>query len=172
MTAAFVKLASRNLTYSSTGPSPRSATQNCRKLVAVDESRSRNRLISAVPRHCRSDGNSLSRRARYPGAALRASPSPTFRKKWCPGTGSNRRHCDFQSHALPTELPGRGRWPEPAIRKPLRPCPALPRRDPRRDRRKTGSLRPARRAGRGRGSRRSRKGRSGPAPVSGTAGRA
>jgi hypothetical protein len=27
-------------------------------------------------------------------------------KKWCPGTGSNRRHCDFQSHALPTELPG------------------------------------------------------------------
>lgn len=27
-------------------------------------------------------------------------------KEWCPGTGSNRRHCDFQSHALPTELPG------------------------------------------------------------------
>ena len=26
--------------------------------------------------------------------------------RWCPGTGSNRRHCDFQSHALPTELPG------------------------------------------------------------------
>ena len=26
--------------------------------------------------------------------------------KWCPGTDSNRRHCDFQSHALPTELPG------------------------------------------------------------------
>jgi hypothetical protein len=31
-----------------------------------------------------------------------------FRNKilWCPGAGSNHRHCDFQSHALPTELPG------------------------------------------------------------------
>src|ERR1700728_1082321 len=28
------------------------------------------------------------------------------RSKWCPGAGSNHRHCDFQSHALPTELPG------------------------------------------------------------------
>ena len=26
----------------------------------------------------------------------------------CPGTESNRRHADFQSTALPTELPGRG----------------------------------------------------------------
>ena len=26
---------------------------------------------------------------------------------WCPGAESNHRHCDFQSHALPTELPGR-----------------------------------------------------------------
>ena len=26
--------------------------------------------------------------------------------RWCPGAGSNHRHCDFQSHALPTELPG------------------------------------------------------------------
>lgn len=28
------------------------------------------------------------------------------RGKWCPGAESNHRHCDFQSHALPTELPG------------------------------------------------------------------
>src|SRR5436190_1252610 len=28
-------------------------------------------------------------------------------EKWCPGTESNRRHEDFQSSALPTELPGR-----------------------------------------------------------------
>jgi hypothetical protein len=27
--------------------------------------------------------------------------------EWCPGAESNHRHCDFQSHALPTELPGR-----------------------------------------------------------------
>src|SRR5438105_936798 len=33
----------------------------------------------------------------------------TFRAKrglWCPGTELNRRHEDFQSSALPTELPG------------------------------------------------------------------
>ncbi len=27
--------------------------------------------------------------------------------KWCPGAESNHRHEDFQSTALPTELPGR-----------------------------------------------------------------
>ena len=31
-------------------------------------------------------------------------------RKWCPGTESNRRHRDFQSRALPTELPGQARW--------------------------------------------------------------
>lgn len=31
------------------------------------------------------------------------------KKKWCPGLESNQRHCDFQSHALPTELPGHSR---------------------------------------------------------------
>jgi site-specific DNA recombinase len=36
-------------------------------------------------------------------------PTPRVRKsvqEWCPGAESNHRHCDFQSHALPTELPG------------------------------------------------------------------
>src|SRR5688572_14872892 len=33
--------------------------------------------------------------------------SPKASGGWWPGTESNRRHCDFQSHALPTELPGR-----------------------------------------------------------------
>jgi hypothetical protein len=28
------------------------------------------------------------------------------KQKWCPGTELNRRHEDFQSSALPTELPG------------------------------------------------------------------
>ena len=31
--------------------------------------------------------------------------------QWCPGAESNHRHCDFQSHALPTELPGRAGRP-------------------------------------------------------------
>ena len=29
-----------------------------------------------------------------------------FKKEWCPGADSNHRHADFQSAALPTELPG------------------------------------------------------------------
>ena len=40
---------------------------------------------------------------------LKASPANhqlSHWKKWCPGPELNQRHCDFQSHALPTELPG------------------------------------------------------------------
>lgn len=33
-------------------------------------------------------------------------------KKWCPETESNRRHRDFQSLALPTELSGRNHFLE------------------------------------------------------------
>ena len=42
---------------------------------------------------------------------------------WWPGTESNRRHCDFQSHALPTELPGRSErlssipWRSPSMQR-------------------------------------------------------
>src|SRR3546814_5230264 len=45
----------------------------------------------------------------------------TMERRWCLGTGSNRRHFDFQSPALPTELPrrtaaaGRPRWRAAAI---------------------------------------------------------
>src|SRR5580692_8238497 len=45
---------------------------------------------------------------------------------WCPGAESNHRHCDFQSHALPTELPGRTAT-EPRDRRRgrvLNPCPS------------------------------------------------
>src|SRR5690606_27115210 len=31
---------------------------------------------------------------------------PAGLESWCPGTESHRRHGDFQSLALPTELPG------------------------------------------------------------------
>ena len=52
-------------------------------------------------------------------------------EKWCPGAESNHRHCDFQSHALPTELPGRcpercpGRAPVYSEARPC--CPAIGR---------------------------------------------
>ena len=47
--------------------------------------------------------------------------------KWCPGAESNHRHCDFQSHALPTELPGplSCRVGDPCL--PHRPPPIKPR---------------------------------------------
>lgn len=34
------------------------------------------------------------------------------KEDWCPGTESNRRHRDFQSLALPTELPGQDHFLE------------------------------------------------------------
>jgi hypothetical protein len=42
-------------------------------------------------------------------------------REWCPGTDLNRRHTDFQSVALPTELPGRA----PGYRVSGRACPAM-----------------------------------------------
>ena len=64
-----------------------------------------------------------------------ASSSATFRRSegWCPGAESNHRHCDFQSHALPTELPGHPASPQVAARRSgcigARPAPV--QREPR-----------------------------------------
>ncbi len=62
---------------------------------------------------------------------------------WCPGAESNHRHTDFQSVALPTELPGRApralsRCARAAARRRVdsrerRPCPATSRGVRRRD---------------------------------------
>ena len=41
-----------------------------------------------------------------------------IQKGWCPGPESNQRHADFQSAALPTELPGPlGRKPSGVVRR-------------------------------------------------------
>lgn len=55
-------------------------------------------------------------------------------ERWCPGADSNHRHADFQSTALPTELPGQIRlsspFPECSLRNEagytnsFRACPA------------------------------------------------
>ena len=44
--------------------------------------------------------------------------------KWCPGAESNHRHEDFQSTALPTELPGqeKGLQREGRVLNPRAPC--------------------------------------------------
>src|SRR6202171_5597571 len=39
-------------------------------------------------------------------AATGATRAYQTSRKWWPGAGSNHRHCDSQSHALPTELTG------------------------------------------------------------------
>ena len=46
------------------------------------------------------------------GAIPRKIPQKATRraKGWCPGAELNHRHTDFQSVALPTELPGRRGW--------------------------------------------------------------
>ncbi len=63
-------------------------------------------------------------------------------EKWCPGAELNHRHCDFQSHALPTELPGhpgRRRQPIQYATRPIKQRPVAIRAGPH----------PARRPGRG-----------------------
>src|SRR3954466_12116595 len=35
-------------------------------------------------------------------------PVAKYLKRWCPGADLNHRHADFQSAALPAELPGHG----------------------------------------------------------------
>src|SRR5580765_8040722 len=42
---------------------------------------------------------------------------------WCPGAESNHRHADFQSAALPTELPGRTIGGRQASKKEAWGCP-------------------------------------------------
>ncbi len=46
-------------------------------------------------------------RTRQFGAGLSKSPAPNW---WCPGAESNHGHADFQSAALPSELPGHTRF--------------------------------------------------------------
>ena len=43
------------------------------------------------------------------GARMEAALCEPLQRLWWPGSESNQRHADFQSAALPTELPGR-RW--------------------------------------------------------------
>src|SRR5205809_4131166 len=60
----------------------------------------------------------INKAARFTGASD-AYPKRGHTIRWCPGAGSNHRHRDFQSRALPTELPGllmTGRPPAQATR--------------------------------------------------------
>src|SRR4029078_2510269 len=48
---------------------------------------------------------------------VRQVASESAETKWCPGAESNHRHHDFQSCALPSELPGRWAGPEGPLSK-------------------------------------------------------
>ena len=62
------------------------------------KTKDRGTLCRALPK----SGRLRSRRSQR----SRRSPNDSTRENQCPGTESNRRHGDFQSPALPTELPG------------------------------------------------------------------
>ena len=76
---------------------------------------------------------------------------------WCPGPESNQRHADFQSAALPTELPGRPDGETPANRRLPRSSRFIGERN--------GAVQPFRhRAGHAAATRRNRRGRLSRAP--------
>ena len=95
----------------------------CREPRAVAGARSCSRLRRARRavshgRRRRPDSPSLVARRPWPGTrstrhgkrkrATKTGASSSG-EGWCPGAGSNHRHRDFQSRALPTELPGLSR---------------------------------------------------------------
>ena len=52
------------------------------------------------------NGASDEARTRYLHLGKVALYQMSYTRIWCPGPESNQRHVDFQSTALPTELPG------------------------------------------------------------------
>src|SRR5436305_4768366 len=61
----------------------------------------------------------------YPTSRGGAAPAQDLR--WCPGAELNHRHTDFQSVALPTELPGHGGGLIEMGARPVQRIPALHR---------------------------------------------
>ena len=56
------------------------------------------------------NGASDEARTRYLHLGKVALYQMSYTRIWCPGPESNQRHVDFQSTALPTELPGHKMW--------------------------------------------------------------
>ena len=109
----------RRSTYS-TVPNPREQSGSKQMVTSEDAMRRKPRRISRRRvTHTSDEQQALSLPPMLPavGSGL---------EKWCPGAESNHRHADFQSAALPTELPGLVR--RQLYRGALRACPAAPRR--------------------------------------------
>ena len=67
-------------------------------------------LVKRVCSNFRLEGASLRYDLKKPFRILAQIKSKDTKHEWWPGTESNRRHEDFQSSALPTELPGQNVW--------------------------------------------------------------
>jgi len=85
---------------------------------------SNRRIVSRHGSRCAPVGKRRGTAPQMRDRTLRNSLTALKLKKWCPGAGSNHRHCDFQSHALPTELPGHSRVGGVPIEGGRAACPA------------------------------------------------
>ena len=74
-------------------------------VIYLSEGNSNDRSESKMPKRGPSPRERVSKKRSSIGESTKKPPLTAVFLKWCSGTGSNRRHEDFQSSALPTELP-------------------------------------------------------------------
>ena len=74
-------------------------------VISLSEGNGNDRSESKMPKRGPSPRERVLKKRSSIGESTKKPPFMAVFTKWCSGTGSNRRHEDFQSSALPTELP-------------------------------------------------------------------